>query len=135
MNQQVRVGIGVIIRRGTKVLLGFRRNSHGDGTWSFPGGHLEFGETPEQTATREVEEETGLHIKTPRVVAVTNDIFTTEQKHYITVFVLAEYDSGEAELREPGKCERWDWFDWAQLPQPQFLPLRHLLEQGYNPFA
>ena len=41
-----RVGIGVLIENENgEVLLGLRRGSHGEGEWSFPGGHLDFGET------------------------------------------------------------------------------------------
>jgi 8-oxo-dGTP diphosphatase len=39
-----KVGVGVIIKKDGKVLMGKRKNAHGDGTWSFTGGHLEFGE-------------------------------------------------------------------------------------------
>ena len=39
-----RIGVGVIVQRGDRVLLGKRRSaSHGDGVWQFPGGHLEWG--------------------------------------------------------------------------------------------
>lgn len=31
--------------------------------WNFPGGHMELGETPEQTCVREVKEETGYDIR------------------------------------------------------------------------
>lgn len=34
------------------------------GAWVFPGGHLEIGESLEEGAIREVEEETGIHIDT-----------------------------------------------------------------------
>ena len=40
-----KVGIGVMIQNEKgEVLLGLRQGSHGAGEWSFPGGHLEFGE-------------------------------------------------------------------------------------------
>ena len=46
-----KVGIGVMILNDqNQVLLGLRQGSHGAGEWSFPGGHLEFGETVFETA-------------------------------------------------------------------------------------
>ena len=40
-----KVGISVVLKYKNKVLVGKRKGSHGDGTWAFPGGHLEYGET------------------------------------------------------------------------------------------
>lgn len=45
-----RVGVGVLIFRNGLLLLGKRSGSHGAGDWSAPGGHLEYGETPQQRA-------------------------------------------------------------------------------------
>lgn len=40
MKNQVRVGVGVMIFKDSKVLLYKRYSSHGDGQYVFPGGHL-----------------------------------------------------------------------------------------------
>jgi 8-oxo-dGTP diphosphatase len=127
------VGIGVIVLREGRVLLGRRRNAHGEGSWSCPGGHLEFGETVEECAKRETGEETGMEIRQVRHAAFTNDLFENHGKQYITLFVTAEWTSGEPENLEPEFCDGWDWFKWDQLPEPLFPPVRSLLDQGYRP--
>lgn len=135
MTDRPKIGIGVIIIKDNKVLFGKRKNSHGDGTWSLPGGHLEFGESWEDCALREVEEEVGITINNLHFVTATNDIFQAEEKHYVTLFIKADYVSGEVTLKEPEKCEQWDWFSWDNLPQPLFLPIENLLRQKFNPLT
>ena len=56
----VGIGVGVIVVHEGKVLLGLRTGSHGANTWAFPAGHLEFQETVEECALRELKEQTGL---------------------------------------------------------------------------
>jgi 8-oxo-dGTP diphosphatase len=129
-----RIGVGVIVRAGKRVLLGLRKNAHGMGTWSFPGGHLEYGEDVETCAVREVREETGTSITVVRRGPYTNDVFPEEQKHYVTLFVVADLVAGEVEVQEPEQCERWEWFEWSGLPHPLFLPIENLLKTGFDPF-
>jgi 8-oxo-dGTP diphosphatase len=126
-----RVGIGVFIFRGNKFLMGKRLGSHGEGSWSVPGGHLEFGESFADTAQREVLEETGLRIRNIRFGAVTNDVFLREGKHYVTIWMLSDYESGEATIREPDKYVDQDWFDFDTLPVPLFLPWEQLLKSEF----
>jgi 8-oxo-dGTP diphosphatase len=129
-----KVGVGTIIFNDGKVLLGLRTGSHGEGTWCFPGGHLEGGESFYDCAVRETREETGLEVKVVEELSVaTNDIFS-EEKHYVTVFVRASYLGGEPKIMEPEKCKEWRWFDWNDLPNNLFLPIQNLIKQGYNPF-
>ncbi len=125
-----RVGVGVAVIRKGKILLGKRKGSHGAGTWQFPGGHLEFGESVEACAVREVWEESGLRIKHIRKAGYTDDFFETEQKHYITVYVISDHHAGEAEVKEPDKCEKWEWFSPDHLPDPKFPPFHNFLRQN-----
>lgn len=129
MIQRPLVGVGVLIRKDNKFLLGKRKNSHGSGSWCPPGGHLEFGESFEDCAQREVLEETGLKIKNIKFFALTNDIFPLENKHYITIFMISDYSSGTEQVLEPHKCESWEWFDWDNFPKPLFIPLENLVNQ------
>ncbi len=135
MSSQPEVGIGVIVIHEGKVLLGRRKNAHGEGTWSFPGGKLEFGEEIFDCAKREVLEETGLKIKDLFLGPYTNDFFEKESRHFITIFVIAKSEGGKPLILEPGKCEAWVWFSWDSLPRPLFLPVKNLLSQGFSPFS
>jgi len=130
-----RAGVGAILVRDGKVLLGRRKNAHGEGSWAFPGGHLEFGESIEECAARETYEESGITIPATNfmLATFTNDIFTENDKHYITLFAIAKCDIGEARIMEPDKCTEWGWFGWNELPQPLFLTLQNLLKQNFNP--
>ena len=128
MTQPPRVGVGVIIIRDGQVLLLRRRNVHGAGSWSTPGGHLEFGESPEECAVREAKEETGVDIADVRFRAVTNDVFEAEGKHYITLWMESKYAAGEAVVNAAYEMSEVGWFAWDALPTPLFLPLQNLLD-------
>ena len=135
MNTEPRVGIGVLIFNSKhEILLGKRIGSHGEFSWGPPGGHIHFGETMELCAIRETEEETGLIIQNPEFLAITNDFFEKEQKHYISIFMRANYTLEQRiENKEPHKIEEWLWFDTNNLPAPLFLPLKQLIEgKGYG---
>lgn len=117
---EARVGIGVFIFKDGKFLVGHRKGSHGAGTWALPGGHLDFGESFEETSIREVQEENGLEIEDIQFGAVTNDIFEKENKHYVTIWMTSHWKSGEPEILEPHKCLEWRWVDFDTLPEPFF---------------
>ncbi len=127
------VGVGVLVTRGNQVLLLHRHHAHGEGTWSPPGGHLEFGETPEACARREVKEETGLDVLEVHYLCLTNDVFTEEGLHYVTIWMEGKGDEGEAVVNAPEEASEIGWFGWDGLPGRLFLPLQNLLAGNTYP--
>lgn len=131
MENIVRVGVGVYLFNARhQVLLGLRKSAHGNGTWCPPGGHLEFGESNEQAAIREVMEETNISVKPEDVSlqGVTNDFYKESNKHYITLHFFCKKFSGDPQLMEPDKCEKWQWFDLDNLPKNLFLSNQNFLK-------
>ncbi|XP_057961299.1 nudix hydrolase 1 [Malania oleifera] len=133
-----RAAVVVFLLKGKTVLLGRRRSSIGHSTFALPGGHLEFGESFEECAAREVKEESGLDIEKTEFLTVTNNVLLEEARpaHYVTIFVravLADPDQVPQNM-EPHKCDGWDWYDWKNLPQPLFRPLEKIVQSGFNPF-
>ena len=130
MSNRPKVGVSVILKYNNKVLVGKRKGSHGDGTWAFPGGHLEYSENIEECAKRELLEETNINVSTytPINLGYTNDVFVKENKHYITLYLQYNIDKQiEPELMEPNKCYEWKWFDIKNIPKPYFIPLYNFL--------
>ncbi|XP_075496079.1 nudix hydrolase 1-like [Primulina tabacum] len=130
------VGVGVFLLKGTKVLLGRRRTAVGFGTFALPGGHLEFGESFEGCAVREVKEETGLDITGMELVTVTNNVLSEPKSVQLIAVLLRAVlsDSDQTPINlEPEKCDGWDWYDWDHLPRPLFPPLETVVLRGINP--
>lgn len=122
-----KVGTAVIVWRAGKLLFHLRKGKHGPGTWSFPGGHLEWGEEPAAAAQRELREECGSDLVCTPLMSYdrcpyVNTIFRNEQQ-YITLYFVTFWVSGEAQVTEPEKCERWQWYSPDALPSPLFDPL------------
>ena len=86
-DQKPKIGIGIMIFKDSKVLLGKRKGSHGAGEYSFPGGHIEYMEGFEECAKREVLEETGIKIKNVRFQLLSN-IKDYTPKHYIQIGLI-----------------------------------------------
>src|SRR3989344_1839312 len=94
MEEQLRpkVGVGVVIVKEGKILLGKRRGAHGAGQYAGPGGHLEHLESIENCAKREVLEETGLEIDNIRFLCLSN-LKVYAPKHYVDIGVIADWKS------------------------------------------
>jgi uncharacterized protein (TIGR00730 family) len=120
------VGVSALVVRDGKLLLGLRRGAHGAGTWAPPGGAVDGGEQPAATALRELEEETGLRGGAAHPLTFTNDLFPADRQQWVTLHHLVAGAEGEPQNREPGRCERWEWFPLDALPSPLFPPMAAL---------
>lgn len=132
--KKVGVGFGVMLLKDGKLLLGKRHEDpekassllNGAGTWTMPGGKLDFGETFEEGAKREVLEETGIILNELDVICVNQDIIETA--HFITIGLFSDAFSGEPKVMEPDEITEWRWFDLNNLPSPIYFPSAKVLE-------
>ena len=133
--KKVGAGFGVIIlNEDGKVLMGLRHSDpdkadsafRSAGVWTLPGGKLEWGESFEDGACREVLEETNLTIKNPQVISVHN--CKNEHAHFVTIGLVASESKGEAQVTEPDEIIEWQWFDLKKLPEQIYFPSQEVIE-------
>lgn len=133
-NKKIGVGVGVMIMKDGKILLGKRHQDpnkadselHGEGTWTMPGGKLEYGESFEDGAIREVKEETNLSLKDIKVICFNNDM--NEFAHFVTIGLFSDDFSGEVKIMEPDEIIEWQWFNFNDLPSPIYFPSAKIIE-------
>lgn len=130
------VGVGIMILKDGKVLLGKRHDLpekalselHGEGTWTMPGGKLEFGESFEEAAYREILEEANIKVNKEKLklISVTNDV--VGDAHFVTIGFLCEDFEGAPKVMEPDEITEWGWFPLDELPSPIFFPSEKILK-------
>ncbi len=137
MLEHINGGVGtIIINKQGEILLGKRSSDEEtadcemkeEGTWTLPGGRIEYGETLEEAAIREIKEETDLDVKEENLhlICVQNDL--NEHAHFISVgFVCYEF-SGMPKMMEPLEIVTWKWFPKNELPRNIFTPSKKTLD-------
>jgi mutator protein MutT len=138
--QRPKVGVGVMILRDGKILLGKRNDDakkassdlHGEGTWTMPGGKLDFQETLLEGVCREVFEEIGVKINADKlkVISVADEI--VPDNHYVTVGFLCEDFEGEPKIMEPEEITEWKWYNLNELPEKVFPPSLKMVKAYLN---
>lgn len=101
---------GVVLEKDGKILLLKRKVEPEMGKWCLPGGHIDFGETPEETVKREVKEETGLDADDFKLICYQTEMgeYKGTEQHYVAFFF-----SGKASGEEqpcPDEVEEIKWF-------------------------
>ena len=126
-DKHIGAGCGVIILNEKGQILMGKRNEdetladsemHEEGTWTLPGGNIEYGEKFEQAGIREAKEETNLDVSNLEVFCVQTDM--NEYAHYVSVGMIAKNYSGELKINEPDEITEWRWFDIDKIPKKIF---------------
>lgn len=122
---------GGLVVRGSSILLISTQSGR---RWQLPKGHIEEGETPEQTAVREVREETGV---TGRVVAPLPGVeywFVEKGIHRVhkqVDYFLLTYVSGDTADFDSREVSGADWFSWDEgLSKLSFENERRVVRQA-----
>lgn len=120
---EVIVGVGVVVENSDKeILMKKRKNSHGENEWALPGGKVDFGESFEEAALRELNEETGLIGQEPEVISLSNQLrYLEEGIHCVIIGVRVKVGKGEKPVNlESEKCQGFSWFALDKLPENIF---------------
>lgn len=115
------MGVATAIFRNGKVLLVKRAKAPNAGLWALPGGLVDVGETLNQAAVREVQEETGLEISAPKFLnfedVISHDDQGRVEHHFVLAFYAAQSPSGTAFASSDAAA-----LDWFSLDQISKLP-------------
>lgn len=130
--RRTRVATYALILDGRRILLcrlGPLMDSLWVGYWTLPGGGIEFGEAPEAAMIREVEEETGLHVRATSIADVDSlhDDTGPDDYHGIRIIYHVEIVGGTLCHEAAGSTDRCEWHD---LDEPLTIQLGDLADVG-----
>jgi 8-oxo-dGTP diphosphatase len=122
-----KVGVGGLVLQDGKVLLLQRKRPPEAGTWSLPGGRVEFGERLEDAVVRELREELGVTVEVESLICVINHIVPDENAHWVAPAYRVRLVSGVPQNLEPEKTAAIEWFPLSSLPENLSISARSAL--------
>lgn len=105
---------GIILEKG-RVLLVKRKIHPFSGFWVIPGGHVEYGESTEKAAKREMKEELGVPVKIKKLIGVYSDPKRDPRYHIISIVYLVEKIKGKIKINE--EASEFKFFSLKNLPK------------------
>ena len=91
--------------------------------WHLPGGTLEYGEHPEQTAVREAAEEMGLNVRIHRLVGVTTRSKPSHHWHGVMLTYLCTlFNPHDEPVLKADELTDYDWLNYEDLDDAKLLP-------------
>jgi len=112
------VSAGAVIKNyAGKYFLAKRGNGARDdiGTWEFPGGTVNFFESREEGAKRNIKEKYNLDISIVKLLDIYDVIDKTAKDHWLSTTYLCEYVGGDAKIMYPEKCSEIGWFTLEEI--------------------
>ncbi|HEY9764908.1 MAG TPA: NUDIX hydrolase [Chroococcales cyanobacterium] len=112
--KQPRIRVAVVLEKDEKVLL-VRHRKGEKKYWLLPGGGVDYGETLEECARREVREETGLEIQVKKMLYLSEAICPKGTRHILNLFLLGEITGGELKKGEEEILDGLAFVDFEAL--------------------
>lgn len=100
-----------VLTKEGKILLLKRKN----GLWEFPGGKIEWGETPREAAERETKEETGISPSELIFVGITSAVYEKEEKEKHSIYLIYLGKTGEEKAKISKEHEEYRWLQLHEL--------------------
>ena len=126
--------VGGVLIKNNKILL-----TKGGDDYSLPGGHVQIGETSQETIIREFEEETGLDVNPINVISTYENFWKWDDRncHQICIFYRLEMkDVNQQLIPNPDTKEtEFVWVDLEELKNITLYPLgltEQILNNGCN---
>jgi 8-oxo-dGTP diphosphatase len=113
-----RLTVDGAILKDKKILLIKRKNEPYKGKWALPGGFVEYGEKVEDTAVREVYEETGLKTKIRDIIGIYSDPNRDPRGHIVTIVYLLDIQGEKFKGNDDASDAKF--FDLKNLPDLSF---------------
>ncbi len=99
--------IDMTVIRDDEILLVKRAREPFNGSWVFPGGFIDYGETAEAAAVREVMEETGIEAEVVGILGVYSAPDRDPREHHVNTVFIGRYISGEAKGGDDAADAEW----------------------------
>jgi ADP-ribose pyrophosphatase YjhB (NUDIX family) len=109
---------GILVRDGAVALVRSSNPLHNPPLWWLPGGGIDFGESPEETLSREFKEETGLDVGDARLFSVTSDVRKRDNGdriHTVRIIYTVTWLGGELTHEVHGTTDHAAWYPLEQL--------------------
>lgn len=117
MHRNPALAVDVVVIESNKILLVKRGQPPHQGEWALPGGFVEYGETLEAAAKREVQEETGIAIDLGAILGAYSDPERDPRGHTVSVVFVGKMIGGQ--LQEGDDAADARWYDMNDLREEQ----------------
>lgn len=113
----VNCAVGAIIIQDNKVLLVKRNREPHLGKWVFPAGFVDYGEHPEETLVREVQEETGLKVVKYELIDILQNPDDPRATGHYGIFYKVTETEGTISNSDESENQSVNWFNMGELPE------------------
>ncbi len=124
-----KVGVGVVVLEGGKILLVQRNMNPERGKWSLPAGFVDHGEDPAAVAVRETLEETGLEVTVTGLVDVYYNPPDSPAGGGASIFILYQARRRGGALQAGDDADAAGFFALDELPELAFHSTRSVIER------